>query len=122
MSPGAAPHASIELIPDRCTSCMICARECPVWCIHIDAHTEVDPDAPSQQTGRGRRARTHNVLDGFVIDWSVCMFCGICVEECPFDALAWSADAVPPADLAGLRHGIERLERPATGLQNPMEP
>lgn len=97
-----AAHGSIRLIEERCTSCMICARECPVWCIHIDAHTEVDPNAPTQQTGRGARARTHNVLDRFVIDWSMCMFCGICIEECPFDALAWDDKAVPGSDLTTL--------------------
>jgi NADH-quinone oxidoreductase subunit I len=35
------------------------------------------------------------VLDRFVIDWSLCMYCGICVEECPFDALEWADAAVP---------------------------
>jgi NADH-quinone oxidoreductase subunit I len=35
------------------------------------------------------------VLDSFAIDWSLCMYCGICVEECPFDALEWVSDASP---------------------------
>jgi NADH-quinone oxidoreductase subunit I len=30
-----------------------------------------------------------NVLDEFTIDFGVCMYCGICVDVCPFDALAW---------------------------------
>lgn len=102
-------HGRIDLIESRCTSCMICARECPVWCIHIESHTEVDTAAPTQQTGRGPRSRTRNVLDSFIIDWSVCMYCGICVEECPFDALEWADATVPSADLAGLRHGIDEL-------------
>ena len=63
---------------------MICARECPTWCIHIDSHTEPIPDLPP-----GVRERTQHVLDRFAIDWSLCMYCGICIEECPFDALAW---------------------------------
>jgi NADH-quinone oxidoreductase subunit I len=41
------------------------------------------------------------VLDRFAIDWSLCMYCGICVEECPFDALAWSADLASPAETLG---------------------
>ena len=69
---------------------MICARECPSWCITIDAHTEPIPDVPV-----GARERTRNVLDRFAIDWSLCMYCGICVDECPFDALEW--DAAPTA-------------------------
>ena len=75
----ATGHGSIRLIESKCTSCMICVRECPTWCIHIDSHNE------------GR----HNVLDAFAIDWSLCMYCGICIEECPFDALEWAGDHVP---------------------------
>lgn len=107
---GAGAHARIRLIEDKCTSCMICARECPVWCIHIDSHTEADPHAPAQLTGRGLRERTINVLDRFAIDWSLCMYCGICVEECPFDALEWRSDAMPAADsLSRLTHEIQDL-------------
>lgn len=112
---GAGAHARIVLIEDKCTSCMICARECPVWCIHIDSHTEVDPDAPAQLTGRGLRERTHNVLDRFAIDWSLCMYCGICVEECPFDALAWDDHPlVAGKDLDALLH-----ERPSLTERAP---
>jgi len=77
-------HGSIELIEAACTSCMICARECPSWCIIIESHTRPVADQPA-----GGRVRTENVLDRFAIDWSLCMYCGICVEECPFDALEW---------------------------------
>jgi len=35
------------------------------------------------------------VLDRFAIDWSLCMYCGICVEVCPFDALFWAPALVP---------------------------
>ena len=93
-----AAHASIVLIEAACTSCMICARECPSWCISIDSHPEPVAGLPA-----AARPRTENVLDRFAIDWSLCMFCGICVEECPFDALAWSPElAVPAATLLGL--------------------
>jgi NADH-quinone oxidoreductase subunit I len=91
-----AGHGSIVLIEPACTSCMICARECPSWCITIDSHTEPVADLPP-----GARSRTENVLDRFAIDWSLCMYCGICVEECPFDALAWSTDLASPAETLG---------------------
>jgi NADH-quinone oxidoreductase subunit I len=29
-------------------------------------------------------------LDRFAIDFATCMFCSICIDVCPFDALAWS--------------------------------
>lgn len=109
-SPGSAGqhgHGSIRLIPQRCTSCMICARECPTWCIQIDSHAEAIPDlAP------GARERTRNVLDRFEIDWSLCMYCGICIDECPFDALEWAGPHVAPAaSLADLVHGADALAR-----------
>jgi NADH-quinone oxidoreductase subunit I len=83
-------HGSIRLIEPACTSCMICARECPTWCISIDSHTEPIPDLPP-----GVRERTRNVLDRFALDWSLCMYCGICIDECPFDALEWVAAPTP---------------------------
>jgi len=36
------------------------------------------------------RDRQVNVLDRFAIDFSTCMFCSICIDVCPFDALEWS--------------------------------
>jgi NADH-quinone oxidoreductase subunit I len=71
---------------------MICARECPTWCISIDSHTESVEDLPA-----GARERTQNVLDRFAIDWSLCMYCGICVQECPFDALEWVSEPTKSA-------------------------
>ena len=77
----------IALLEENCTVCMLCARECPDWCITIDGHKEETP-----ASGPGGRARQRNVLDGFSIDFSLCMYCGICVEVCPFDALFWSPE------------------------------
>jgi NADH-quinone oxidoreductase subunit I len=76
----------IALVEENCTVCMLCSRECPDWCIYIDSHKEVS--APKE----GGRARTRNVLDRFAIDFALCMYCGICVEVCPFDALFWSPE------------------------------
>jgi NADH-quinone oxidoreductase subunit I len=87
----------IALIEENCTVCMLCARECPDWCIYIDSHKE--QVAPKE----GGRARTRNMLDRFAIDFALCMYCGICVEVCPFDALHWS----PEFEYA--EHQIEKL-------------
>ena len=106
--PGGPPARSrgvIALVEENCTVCMICARECPDWCIHIDAHTETVP----AETPRGRD-RTSNVLDRFAIDFSLCMYCGICIEVCPFDALHWSPEFdYPSTTREGLTHESERL-------------
>ena len=95
MSLADASHRWIRLIEPACTSCMICARECPSWCISIDSHTEPVEGLPS-----GARDRTQNVLDRFAINWSLCMYCGICIEECPFDALEWVSEPTQPASTA----------------------
>ncbi len=97
-------HARIALVAAQCTSCMLCVRECPTWCISLSAHQEQvgDPGA--------RRPRTVNVLDQFDIDWGLCMYCGICVDVCPFDALEWRPESVAPTGRSGgLVHGIEQL-------------
>lgn len=102
-----APRARgvIALDTDNCTSCMLCSRECPDWCIYIEAHkVELPTDKP------GGRVRTKNILDRFDIDYGLCMYCGICVEVCPFDALYWSPDyEYSEYKIADLLHDKERL-------------
>jgi NADH-quinone oxidoreductase subunit I len=94
----------IALLAENCTVCMLCARECPDWCIYIDSHKETIP-APE-----GGRERQRNVLDRFDIDFSLCMYCGICIEVCPFDALFWSPEfEYAELDIRDLTHDKERL-------------
>lgn len=101
----AQAHGVIALTASACTSCMICVRECPAWCIELESHEEevTEPGA--------RRPRTVSVLDAFTIDYGLCMYCGICVDLCPFDALAWQSDFdYASASLSGLIQGINELE------------
>jgi NADH-quinone oxidoreductase subunit I len=121
----------IALLEENCTVCMLCARECPDWCIYIESHKEPVPGQeyssrhvadPAQSgggaagpgparapAGRGRQ-RVRNVLDRFAIDFSLCMYCGICVEVCPYDALFWSPEfAYAETGIAGLTHEQDRL-------------
>ena len=94
----------IALIEENCTVCMLCARECPDWCIYIDSHKE--QVAPKE----GGRARTRNILDRFAIDFALCMYCGICVEVCPFDALFWSPEyEYSEPRIADLLHDKDKL-------------
>ncbi len=83
-------RGAIALIPNQCTSCMICVRECPVWCISLTAEKRHDPDA-------GPRGRSTLVLTDFSIDYGLCMDCGICIDACPTDALEWVAAPLPSA-------------------------
>src|SRR5436190_2632369 len=95
----------IALKQENCTVCYKCSRECPDWCIYIDAHKETHPPAS------GGRARSVKVLDRFAIDYALCMYCGICVEVCPFDALFWAPDfEYAEYDIFSLTHEKERLE------------
>jgi NADH-quinone oxidoreductase subunit I len=144
---GALPARSrgvIALLEEDCTACMLCARECPDWCIYIESHKEPVPgheygtggDGPVPEpaasqggdggfgagpnpasgpdpvrgpAGRGRQ-RVRNVLDRFAIDFSLCMYCGICVEACPYDALFWSPEfSYAETDIAALTHEQARL-------------
>ncbi len=95
----------IALKEENCTVCMLCARECPDWCIYIDSHKETLP--PKREGGRPRK---RNVLDRFAIDYALCMYCGICVEVCPYDALFWSREyEYSEYDIRELTHEKERL-------------
>ena len=95
----------IALKEENCTVCMLCSRECPDWCIYIDSHKEELP--PKREGGRKRK---RNVLDRFAIDYALCMYCGICVEVCPYDALFWSREfEYAEYDIRQLTHEKERL-------------
>lgn len=100
-------HGVLALDASTCTSCLICVRECPTWCIDLTSRTEEVVEEGA------RRPRTVNVLESFTIDFGLCMYCGICVEACPFDCLSWqpggTANAVAARDLDGLTQGIEEL-------------
>jgi NADH-quinone oxidoreductase subunit I len=95
----------ISLDTDACTVCMLCARECPDWCIYIEGHKEEKPASKP-----GGRPRAKSVLDRFDIDYGLCMYCGICVEVCPFDALFWSPEyEYSEGSLVDLLHDKEKL-------------
>jgi NADH-quinone oxidoreductase subunit I len=112
----------IGLLEENCTVCMLCARECPDWCIYIESHKEPVPHAEEPRAeearggpagggpaGRGRQ-RVRNALDRFAIDFSLCMYCGICIEVCPYDALFWSPEfSYAEPHLRDLTHERGRL-------------
>mgnify|MGYP002629036120 CR=1 FL=1 len=62
---------------DRCTGCASCAKFCPLGIIRI----VTDPNGGNEQDGGTYR------VDTFDIDQARCMYCGLCVEACPYDAL-----------------------------------
>ena len=56
----------------KCTGCATCAKTCPQGVIHIE-------------TSEGEA--NNYVVDKFEVDAGYCIFCGLCVESCPFEAL-----------------------------------
>ncbi|MCE2532062.1 MAG: 4Fe-4S binding protein, partial [Acidimicrobiia bacterium] len=49
-------------------------------------------------------------IDRFDIDYALCMYCGICVDVCPFDALFWSPEfEYSEPRIADLLHDADRL-------------
>lgn len=104
-APPTRSRGVIALHEENCTACMLCARECPDWCIYIEGHKELAP--PRRPGGKPRQV---NALDRFDIDFALCMFCGICVEVCPFEALFWTPEyEFSELRLADLLHDKSRL-------------
>ncbi len=56
----------------NCTACALCEKACPSRAITVEWHKD-------------ENKKKH--LDGFVIDFGLCCFCGLCEESCNFCAI-----------------------------------
>ena len=69
-----SPRARTNLIwfEERCTGCSTCAQACPDGCILV-------------ATSPAEDGSLH--IDRYEIDFRICMYCGLCTEACPYDAI-----------------------------------
>jgi len=88
----------------KCTACLACQKACPTLALPT-----IEGD---DKKGKEKRAKT------YVWDSGRCLFCGYCVEACPFDALrmtqAYSVVGETRGELhVGLEELLELARRPA---------
>ncbi len=68
------PGARTNLLwfEERCTGCSTCAQACPDGCILVETSPRDDGSLN---------------VDRYEIDFRLCMYCGLCVEACPYEAI-----------------------------------
>lgn len=68
-------------VPDRtkCIVCMACLKACPSGTIR-------------KIEGEKKEGEKKKTCTEYILDFTTCSQCGICVEVCPVDALAFSMD------------------------------
>ncbi len=74
------PHrarTNLVWFEERCTGCSTCAQACPDGCILVA--TSPKPNGSLN-------------VERYEIDFRLCMYCGLCVEACPYQAIQAGGD------------------------------
>jgi len=89
------------LFMDKCTGCQLCAIACDGVAVAIDM----------QKVQKGKPQNKKDIWPA--VDYGRCVFCGLCVDACPFDALYMTNDYELSAyDKMGLKYTPEMLAVP----------
>lgn len=64
----------------QCTACKICETNCPNGTLRITVKSVLD-----EATGKEKKA-----LDTYLYDIGSCVFCALCTQSCPQDAIEWT--------------------------------
>ena len=101
---------------ERCTGCASCAKYCPLGIIKIVTSPSGD------QASEGEKYQ----LETFDIELARCMFCGLCVEACPYDALhmgsGYEQGRYRLSDLVIPMHHLKSApKRPSTWMRPQLE-
>jgi len=68
----------------ECSACGICSESCPVDAIHI-AGEHFSKQVKKPRTIRGIEKQMN--MTAFEIDYSKCVFCALCIKDCPTGSL-----------------------------------
>ena len=111
-------HIELKIFEDtlthKCIVCLNCENTCPSGVIRVQGERQKD---------KGPKTLTH-----YVIDFSKCSLCGLCVEICPTQTLQYSREyeliGETPSDcqidlLARLKKQVEEKEEEAKKTKGP---
>jgi NADH-quinone oxidoreductase subunit I len=70
--PSGRLRTNLVWFEERCTGCSTCAQACPDGCILV-------------ATSPAEDGSLH--IDRYEIDFRICMYCALCVEACPYEAI-----------------------------------